>query len=167
MRTLLVSLVAAASLALAAAPTALADTPAGVTANGTAQASVDAGANNDAVRAAYRTALGAAVDDAKAQATFLAGKAGLRLGAITALVEQSSGPLDACASVYALEKGAPGSSNAKPSKPGRRKPKKHRRGKKSARHASSVSKPVSSTDPPSPTRCTIQANVLVTFSIAP
>ncbi len=166
MRTLLVSLVAAASLALTGSPAALADGPSGVTANGAAQVSLDAGANADAVRAAYLGALGAAVDDAKAQAAFLAGKAGLRLGSIPALVEQSSAPLDGCAVVYALEKGAPGSPNAKPSSPARRKPRKHRRDKRPARHASAPSKSVSSPDRPS-RLCTIQANVVVTFAIAP
>ncbi len=169
MRIWLVAALAATSLGLLAAPAALADAgPAGITVNGIGRMTIDAGAKPDAIRAAYRTAVGAAIDDAKDEAAFLAGRAGLKAGAITALVEQSSPPLDGCA-VYVYDKVVSAPSSSRPtsttSKP---KPKHKHKKKHAAKKARRAHRATAIAEPqPAPQTCNVDAAVSVTFSIAP
>ena len=140
MRTWLVAALAATSLGLLAAPAALAD--AGPAVNGIGRVTIDTGAKSDAIRVAYRTAVGAAIDDAKDEAAFLAARAGLKVGAITSLVEQSSPPLDGCA-VYAYDRAVSSPSSSKPKSTTITKPKaKHKRKKHAVKKASAIAEPV-------------------------
>ena len=161
MRTWLVAALAATSLGLLAAPAALADAgPAGITVNGIGRVTIDTGAKSDAIRVAYRTAVGAAIDDAKDEAAFLAARAGLKVGAITSLVEQSSPPLDGCA-VYAYDRAVSSPSSSKPKSTTITKPKaKHKRKKHAVKKASAIAEPV-------PQTCNVDAAVSVTFAITP
>lgn len=172
MRTWLVSLAAVAALSLAAVPSALADPyPPGITANGSGQVTVDADANADAIRAAYRQALGVAVDDAKGTAGFLAGKAGLGVGAITSVYEQSTAPVDGCATAIAYAKGLPEKAAGNRRAVRKRKAKRNRRRRPGTARPAQTSSPPSSGDGsepgPRPVKCPIQASVSVTFAIAP
>lgn len=104
-------------------------------------------------RAAYRTALGAALDDAKEKAAFVAGRSGLVLGAVQAVTEQTGSVLDGCMALGVAQ----GTAEARPLPQARRPVRKRRSGRK-------AQAPVE--PPPAPYRCQVVASVAVSYAVA-
>jgi uncharacterized protein YggE len=122
-----------------------------VTVNGGSATEVASDATAAARRAAYTAALGAALDDAKAKAAFVAERSGLVLGAIQSVTEQTGSVLDGCVA-FADSKGA---ATAQPL-PQARRPRR----KRGARTAQAPE------PPPGPYRCQAVASVTVSYAVA-
>jgi uncharacterized protein YggE len=72
-----------------------------ISVTGAGESTVPVAAGVGARQAAYRDALGAALDDANAKAAFVAQRVGLVVGAVQSVTEQSSAPLSFCGAAYA------------------------------------------------------------------
>jgi uncharacterized protein YggE len=145
-------------------------TPASITVNGSGTITVDSSASTASVQASYLTALGSAMTDAQTKATALTTQVGDTLGTIENITEQSgdgdlcSGPLFAAAGTA---KGAPVPAVS----PGSSKKKSHGSKPKAAAleipaRATNAMAIVRTADI-SPTSCTIEADVTVTYAMAP
>ena len=142
------------------AATGTTNTPATITINGGDRVSVDASASTASVQASYLTALTAALTDAKTKATALATASGDTLGAVQNITEQSS-DVSGCSGPFMYASG-----NAKgrpvaagPSVAPKKKP-----------HPSSKPKAVAGIAevvPVPPGNCSIEADVTVTYAMAP
>ncbi len=124
-----------------------------ITVNGGGAVDLASDANAEARRAAYRSALGQALDDAKAKAGFVAERTGLTLGAVHAVIEQSGSVLDGCVA-FATADGAA----ARPQPLKRKSPRRKR--SKPARPAAAVAEP-----DPGPYRCQAAAGVTVSYAV--
>ena len=144
----------------ATAATGPTSTPATITVNGADRVSVDPSASDTSVQASYLTALTAALTDAKTKATALATASGDTLGAVQNITEQSSDAYGCSGPVmYAsgTAKGAP--APGRPSVAPKKTP-----------HPSSKPKAVAGLAvmvPFPPANCTIEADVTVTYAMAP
>jgi uncharacterized protein YggE len=79
-----------------------------VTVTGAGDTRVAVNASGDALRTAYRSALGEALDDAKGKAGFIAQQTSLTLGSVQSVTEQTSTPtVGACAIAEAKALGRP------------------------------------------------------------
>jgi hypothetical protein len=150
-------------------------TPASITVNGAGTISVDSSASKATLQASYLTALGSAVSDAQAKATALTAQIGDTLGVVENITEQSSdgggfcsGPVFAAAGTA---KGAPVPAVSPGSSPNKKK-KNHSSKPKAATielpTAATVAMPTIAriADTTSST-CTIEADVTVTYAMAP
>jgi uncharacterized protein YggE len=151
---------AQATTSTSATTTSPSPTPATITVNGAAIATVDPNADVATQHAAYLTALGSAVTDAQTKATALATQVGDKLGTVENLTEQSSYSGGGfCANrIFAstgVAKGVPVPAST-PGSPGK-KPHHGTKPKATARIADIVA----------PTTCTIEADVTVTYAMAP
>jgi ribonuclease HI len=133
--------------------------PATITMNGAGSATVDSSASSATVHASYLTALTAALADAKAKGTALAAAAGDTLGVVENITEQTndgnicSGPVMFASGTA---KGAPSIAPA----PGAKKRSHHgSKPKATVRIADAIA--------PTTTTCTIEADVTVTYAMAP
>ena len=135
-------------------------TPATITVNGAAIATVDTTTSVAAQHAAYLTALGNAVTDAQTKANALATQVGDKLGAVQTLTEQSSFSGGGfCGNRVFM--GASGVAKGVPSVAPARRP-----SKKKAHHASTLmNAPAQIADVAPPTTCTIEADVTVTYAM--
>jgi uncharacterized protein DUF541 len=135
-------------------------TPATITVNGAAIATVDTSADVAAQHAAYLTALGNAVTDAQTKANALATQVGDKLGAVQTLTEQSSYSGGGfCGNRVFM--GASGVAKGVPSVAPARHP-----SKKKGHHASMLmTAPAQISDVAVPTTCTIEADVTVTYAM--
>lgn len=133
-------------------------TPATVTVNGAAIATVDTTTDVATQHAAYLTALGNAVTDAKTKAGMLATQVGDTLGAVQSLTEQSSfSGGNYCGRVIM---GAAGYAKGAPSVAPSRRP-----SKKKTHHTLKLMAAIAQPSPVGPTTCTIEADVTATFSM--
>ncbi len=152
-----VVLAAAAALALAGVlgvagaqqPASTSTTQRLLTVNGGGSAEVGSEASTSVRRAAYGAALGAALEDARAKAAFLAGRSGLTLGAVQTLTEQTGSVLDGC--VAFAESTAGGEAKALP---------QVRRPRRKRTSAQTTQEP-----PPGPYRCQAVASVTVSYAV--
>jgi len=145
-------------------------TPASIIVNGSGTISVDSSASPASVQASYLTALGSAMTDAQTKATALTAQIGDTLGTVENVTEQSSdgnlcsGPLFAAAGTA---KGAPVPAVS----PGTSKKKGHG----SKPKATTIEIPTRATNAMpivriadvTPTSCTIEADVTVSYAMAP
>jgi hypothetical protein len=147
------ALAAAGVLGVAAAqePVATPATQRLVTVNGGSAREVASDASAAVRREAYGAALGAALDDAKAKAAFVAERSGLVLGAIHSVTEQTGSVLDGCVAFAESQRGG----EARPL-PQVRRPRRKRGA------ARTVQEPV----PPGPYRCQAVASVTVSYAVA-
>jgi hypothetical protein len=136
---------------------------ASITVNGTGTVSVDSSESSAVLQAAYLTALGSALTDAHTHATTLSGAVGDTLGAVETITEQSSdggnicgGPLFAAGSA----RGAP----VPVVSPGTSKKKSHSSKPKSAAVAIPA---IARIADDSSTTCTVEADITVTYAMAP
>ncbi|MEA2255680.1 MAG: hypothetical protein QOG35_1725 [Solirubrobacteraceae bacterium] len=122
-----------------------------VTVNGGSAGQVSSDASASDRRAAYRTALGAALDDAAAKAGFVAQRTGLTLGAVQSVAEQTGSVLDGCIA-FAVSVGGAGEARPLPQvkRPRSRKPAK--------------AKPAQDTS--GPFQCQVIASVTVSYAVA-
>ena len=143
-------------------------TPASITVNGSGTITVDSSASAASMQASYLTALGSAMTDAQTKATALTAQVGDTLGTVENITEQSgdgdlcSGPLFAAAGTA---KGAPVPAVSPGSK------KKHTSKPKAATlelpARATNAMPVVRIADASSTSCTIEADVTVTYAMAP
>jgi uncharacterized protein YggE len=165
MRRLLIALALAAGALVAAgvlgSAGAQAPAPASaqrlITVNGGGEANVAADAKPADRQAAYRTALSAALDDAKAKADFVAQHEGVTLGAVQSVTEQSNSVLSWCAVPYAAGGAVKPAIGAPVPRPLVR-PRRHRSRRRPAAPPQIVQ--------PVPPRCPVQAAVTVAYAIA-
>jgi uncharacterized protein YggE len=122
-----------------------------ITVNGGGESQVSSEASAADRRAAYRTALGAALDDAAAKAAFVAQRTGLALGAVQSVTEQTGSVLDGCVSFAALQGGG-GEARPLPQVKKRPRPRK-RAGAKPAQDTSG------------PFQCQVVASVTVSYGL--
>jgi uncharacterized protein YggE len=160
--------VAAGSIGAAQANTATTSTttsptaaPATITVNGAAISTVDPSADVATQHAGYLAALGNAVTDAQTKATALATQVGDKLGTVENLTEQSSysGGGFCGNRVFAsvgAAKGSPPTAGSTPSSP-----------RKKTHHGSAPKATARIADIVPPTTCTIEADVTVTYAMAP
>ena len=144
------------------ATTAPTTTPATITVNGAAIVTVDPSADVATQNAGYLGALGSAVTNAKTKATALATQVGDTLGAVQNITEQSSySGGDFCGNrVFVGAASSKGSAPAAGPTVGSHKTKKP--------HVSSKPKAAArSADVVAPTTCSIEADVTVTYAMAP
>jgi len=142
-------------------------TPATITINGAAIVTVDPSADVATQNADYLAALGSAVTNAQTKATALAIQVGDTLGAVQNITEQSSySGGDFCGNrVFLGAATSKGSAPAAGPAVGSPKKKPHHSSKPTATARSAdVAVPV---DPVDPTSCTIEADVTVTYAMAP
>ncbi|MEA2358801.1 MAG: hypothetical protein QOI62_2061 [Solirubrobacteraceae bacterium] len=123
-----------------------------VTVNGGGEAQVSSDASASDRRTAYRTALGAALDDAAAKAAFVAQRAGLTLGAVQSVTEQTGSVLDGCVSFAAAAPGVAG--EARPLRQVKRPRPRKRAGAKPAQATSG------------PFQCQVIASVTVGYGVS-
>ena len=136
-----------------------------ITVNGAGLVTVDSSASASSVQASYLTALGSAMTDAKAKATALSAQVGDTVGAVQNITEQSSDAFACNGPVFAAAgtaKGAPVPTST---------PKKHKTKPKASaivRGGATIAIPaiVRASDT-TPSTCTIQADVTVTYAMAP
>jgi hypothetical protein len=121
-----------------------------VTVNGGSATDVASDATAATRRAAYGAALGAALDDAKAKAAFVAQRSGLVLGGIQSVTEQTGSVLDGCVAFTESQ----GAGQARPL-PQARRPRR-KRGAKTAQAPE---------PPPGPYRCQAVASVTVSYAV--
>jgi uncharacterized protein DUF541 len=138
-----------------------------VTVNGAGAVDVAAGAKASDRQAAYRSALTAALDDAKAKAELIAGHEGLTLGAVQSVTEQGNDLMQGCVVAY----GATGSGVAVPApapalrKAATRKARRHKRRRRATAIAPAPRQaPVPL--PPQPYPCGAQAAVTVSYAVS-
>ena len=127
-----------------------------ITVNGAGESSVTSEASATTRATAYREALAAALDDARAKAAFVAQRSGVALGALESVTEQTGSVLDGC-TVYALGQGV---AEAKPL-PAVRRPKTKRRKVAARPTVTSSVAPVSSGS----YRCQVFASVSVSYRL--
>jgi hypothetical protein len=140
--------------------TAPATTPATITVNGAAIVTVDPSADAATQNAGYLGALGSAVTNAQTKATALATQVGDTLGAVQNITEQSSySGGDFCGNrVFLGAASSKGSAPAAgPAVSHKKKPHPSTKLKATARIADVVA----------PTTCSIEADVTVTYAMAP
>jgi hypothetical protein len=121
-----------------------------LTVNGGSTAEVGSEASTSARRAAYGAALGAAVEDARGKAAFLAERSGLTLGAVQSVTEQTGSVLDGC--VAFAESTGGGEAKALP---------QVRRPRRKKSSAQTTQEP-----PAGPYRCQAVASVSVSYAVA-
>jgi len=133
-------------------------TPATIIVNGAGFATIDPNASSATMQAEYLTALQGALADAHTKASALAGEVGDTLGVVQNVTEQSNdtgcrGPI-----MYAqgTAKSAPAGAPTPAPKPSRH----HSKPKRSAAQM------VITTMPPTPSSCTLEADVTVTYSMS-
>jgi uncharacterized protein YggE len=135
-------------------------TPATITMNGAAIATVDTSVDVATQHAAYLTALGNAVSDAQTKANALATQVGDKLGAVQNLTEQSSDSGGGFCGTRVFM-GASGVAKGAPSVAPARRP-----SKKKAHPAVTLKNATAQiSDVAAPTTCTIEADVTVTFAM--
>jgi hypothetical protein len=135
-------------------------TPATITVNGAAIATVDTSVDVATQHAAYLTALGNAVSDAQTKANALATQVGDKLGAVQNLTEQSSDSGGGFCGTRVFM-GASGVAKGAPSVAPARRP-----SKKKAHPAVTLKNATAQiSDVAAPTTCTIEADVTVTFAM--
>jgi len=135
-------------------------TPATITVNGAAIATVDTSVDVATQHAAYLTALGNAVSDAQTKANALATQVGDKLGAVQNLTEQSSYSGGGFCGTRVFM-GASGVAKGAPSVAPARRP-----SKKKAHPAVTLKNATAQiSDVAAPTTCTIEADVTVTFAM--
>ena len=136
-------------------------TPATITVNGAAIVTVDPSADVATQNAGYLGALGSAVTNAQTKATALATQVGDTLGAVQNITEQSSySGGDFCGNrVFMGAASSKGSAPAAGPAVGSHKKKPHRSSKPKAT--------VRTADVVAPTTCSIEADVTVTYAMAP
>ena len=142
-------------------------TPATITMNGAAIVTVDPSADVATQNAGYLTALGSAVTNAQTKATALATQVGDTLGAVQNITEQSSySGGDFCGNrVFLGAATSKGSAPAAGPAVGSPKKKPHHSTKpKATVRIAAVIAPVA---PVAPTTCSIEADVTVTYAMAP
>ena len=141
--------------------TAPTTTPATITVNGAAILTVDPSADVATQNAGYLGALGSAVTNAQTKATALATQAGDTLGAVQNITEQSSySGGDFCGNRVFL-----GAASSKGSAPAAGPTVSH---KKKKPHPSTKLKATARiADVVTPTTCSIEADVTVTYAMAP
>jgi uncharacterized protein YggE len=152
---------AQADTSTTATTTSPSPSPATITVNGAAIATVDPSANVATQHAGYLAALGSAVTDAQTKATALATQIGDKLGTVENLTEQSnySGGGFCGNRVFAstgVAKGSPPTPGSTPGSPG-----------KKGHHGSKPKATARLADVVAPTTCTIEADVTVTYAMAP
>src|SRR5579863_1896865 len=137
-------------------------TPATITINGAAVVTVDPSADVATQNADYLAALGSAVTNAQTKATALAIQVGDTLGAVQNITEQSSySGGDFCGNrVFLGAATSKGSAPAAGPAVGKKKPHHSSKPKATARSADAAI-------PVDPTSCTIEADVTVTYAMAP
>lgn len=147
---------AGSGIAAAASPPATVPPLPSITVNGSATATVIAGAGSDQLSAAYQTALGDALAAAQAKATFVAGREGVALGALQNVTENTDVPTTACG----VSAGAtlPPAAAGPVKSPGKKNRKKGKSGHKGTAKKAQIVVPVDG--------CTVPAQVTVTYLIA-
>jgi uncharacterized protein YggE len=116
-----------------------------VTVNGSGATDVASDASTATRTAAYRVALGAALDDAAAKAAFVGQRSGLVLGAVQSVTEQTGSVLDGCVAVAVTQ----GVAEARPL-PAVKRPRRKRTGAHAAQ---------------APDRCQAVASVTVSYAV--
>jgi uncharacterized protein YggE len=147
-------------------------TPATITVNGAGDVSADSSDSSASMHASYLTALGSAVSDAQAKATALAAQVGDSLGVVENITEQSNDGGYLCSGVVfaaGTAKGAPVPAVS----PGSSKKKGHGKTKpkagtlERATGATLAIPAIARIADSSSTSCTIEADVTVTYAMAP
>jgi hypothetical protein len=148
---------AQADTSTTATTTSPSPSPATITVNGAAIATVDPSANVATQHAGYLAALGSAVTDAQTKATALATQIGDKLGTVENLTEQSSYSGGGfCGNRVFASTGVAKGSPPTPGSPG-----------KKTHHGSKPKATARLADVVAPTTCTIEADVTVTYAMAP
>jgi uncharacterized protein YggE len=132
-----------------------------ITVNGAGEESVASDANAAARNTAYRTALTAALDDAKSKAGLIAGREGLTLGAVQSVTEQGNSLMNGCAVAY----GVAGKGVAVPAPA--RAPAVRRPAHRKLRHRRTAALRATPMPlPPQPYPCDAQASVTVSYAVS-
>ncbi len=142
-------------------------TPATITVNGSGAVTIDSSASSASIQASYLTALGSAMTDAKTKATALSAQVGDTLGAAENVTEQSSDGYACSGPMFAAgtARGAPVPTVA-PSTPKKHKPKP--KAAVIVRGATLAMPTIARiADTTTSTTCTLQADVTVTYTMAP
>lgn len=145
-------------------------TPATITVNGAGDVTVDSSASTASMHASYLTGLASAVSDAQAKATALATQVGDSLGAVENITEQSNdGGCSGVVFAAGTARGAPVPAVS----PGTSKKKGHGKTKpkagtlERASGATLAVPAIARIADDSATTCTIEADVTVTYAMAP
>jgi uncharacterized protein YggE len=141
-------------------------TPATITVNGSGSVTIAANPSTAAAQTSYLSALGLALTDAHTHASALTAAVGDTLGVVENVTEESNDEGSLCSGLVYAE-GAAGHATPVPAvSPGSKKKKSHSSKPKKAGIAYPAIARVAD-DTSTPTTCTIEADVTVTYAMAP
>jgi hypothetical protein len=151
-----------------------------ITVNGDSTVTLDSDASAATIQSSYLTALEAAVTDARTKAVALSAQVGDSLGAVTNITEQTNDGPDACSGVVFAAGTARGTASVPTVAPSTSKKKSKPKPKPKAKAiasppaaavvsppaATAIPLPIARTADVTPSSCTVEAQVTVTYSMA-
>lgn len=138
-----------------------------ITVNGSGALTVDSTASATTIQASYLTALGSALSDAHAKAVSLAGSVGDTLGAVENITEESNDNGGACGGPLFAAAGTAKGAPVPAVSPGSKKKKKHKTTTSKPKNSVAALPDIARISTSTVTSCALQADVTVTYAMAP